>query len=364
MAQNRFWNLLSKKLSGEASQGEIKELEILVKENPDLVYSAEQVENLWNLEPLDAHAYDAELAFHQHLNLLNKQGIYLPDLEQPLDINSFFEKKPIRKRKSLRLGVLSFAIIITVAIFWMLIPASQPRVLVQQKSFSGEVSTKMGNRTQMVLPDSTVVWLNAGSRLNYGEGFGITNRNTSLTGEAFFEVKKSDIPFIIHANSVHIKVLGTAFNVKSYPDDKNTETSLVRGKVEITIDKRPGEKIILKPNEKLIVANDISDEEMVRTTKPEPMVVLGSITHSNDNTIIETSWIDNKLIFQDESFAELAVKMERWYGVEIEFSGEKIAKERLSGTFTKETIQEALEILQMTTAFHFNMKSDKIIITE
>lgn len=366
MLQNRFWNLLSKKLAGEATQDDICELESLIKEYPELVYSAEQIENLWKLAPEDSNSWDDEIAFQKHLHSLQqKEGIELMYTGAPAgwyDVTG--EENQDRSKK--RWATL-FTILVMAAVgfmIWQLNIKKPADVLVHNKTFNSEVSTRMGDRIQMVLPDSTVVWLNAGSKLNYNEKFGITNRNLNLSGEAYFDVRKSRIPFIIQANGVQIKVLGTAFNVKSYPNEKTTETSLLRGEVEITIRERPGEKFLLKPNEKLIVANDIKIKEELPGKRTEPMVVLSSLTHTVDNSIVETSWVDNKFIFQDESFAELAIKMERWFGVDIAFAGESIEKERLSGTFTKETIQEALDILQMTTSFKYSIKSDSIVITE
>lgn len=365
MPHNHFWNLLSKKLSGEALPGDLDELESLLKKYPELTYSAEQVEQLWKLQPHDAGSFDAEIAFQQHLNRLHKKGVGIPGLETTMDPDTLEDHSTSRRIKRIYTPLAVFVVaLIAFILFWQNQVRSMDEVMVQSQHFSGEVSTAMGNRTRMVLPDSTIVWLNAGSRLTYNKEFGLTNRNTVLSGEAFFEVKKSSLPFIIKANAVQIKVLGTAFNVKSYSNEKTTETCLLRGKVEITLDKRPGETFVLKPNEKLIVANDIKTTGKEMNRKKEPMVVLSSLTQASDQTIIETSWVNNKLVFQDESFEELAVKMERWYGVEIEFASERIAGERLSGTFTKETIQEALEILQMTTSFRFSLRSNSVIISE
>ncbi len=364
MLQNRFWNLLSKKLAGDALPEELSELEQLLKENPELVYSAEQIGHLWQQQQLSTPEYDSELAFQQHLNSLGKQGIFLPELESPLTMYTLpAAAKPGGKKKWL-LAISTSLLLVSAFFFYNWLNTGKTPALIQQKKFSGEVSTRMGDRIQMVLPDSTVVWLNAGSRLTYNEQFGITNRSTTLSGEAYFDVKKGSLPFLIQANGVQVKVLGTAFNVKSYPNEKTTETSLVRGEVEITMDRRPGEKFILKPNEKLIVANQEESPVSSVSNKKTPIVVLSSLTQLEDNTIIETSWVENKLVFQDDSFEELAVKMERWYGVEISFASEKISGERLSGTFTRESIQEALEILQMTTRFNFTNKSNTIIITE
>jgi len=84
----------------------------------------------------------------------------------------------------------------------------------------------------------------------------------------------------------------------------------------------------------------------------------------NDSTIIETSWVDHKLYFSNESFEEIAVKMERWYGIPVVFQEPALKNERLTGSFTNEMIDEALNALQISTAFRYYKKNNTIIITK
>lgn len=360
MSQSLFWYLFSKKLTGEASSEELLELENLLKQYPSLVYQAESIQNFWT-QNKKQEPYESELAFELHLNHLKENGIVLQELESPYapELN---EKPKSNWKRRWAFPVCAVLIFLTGFYLWnqKISTVARPK---SEKNY-GEVSTRPGSKTKLVLPDSTVVWLNAGSKLTYSENFGTTNRNTTLSGEAFFDVKKSSVPFIIHTKDLQIKVLGTEFNVKSYPNEKTTETSLLRGRVEITLDKRPGEPFILKPNEKLVVNSEPEKMETIHLEKKEPIAVLGSITHADDSTIVETSWVDNKLIFQDESFADVAKKMERWYGVHIEFIQASLMNEHLSGTFIKETIQEALRALQLSTKFHYSVKGNNITITK
>ena len=362
MSQNRFWNLLAKKLSGEAMPDELGELEILIKKNPEWVYAAEHIENLWKLKARDLDGTDAEVAFQMHVNRHAIVGLDMVQLQTPLPVNEFMTPPRNRKTRTLYFSLVGLMVVLLSVYLWNLYSGRRATTL-PDKGFS-EVSTRPGSKSRVVLPDSSIVWLNAGSKLTYNDQFGVTNRNATLTGEAFFDVRKNKIPFIITANTVNIKVLGTAFNVKSYPGDRLTETSLIRGSIEITLNKRPGEKILLKPNEKLIVNHQEEEQKKVSGKgSREPIFILKELTYSNDENI-ETSWLENKLIFQDESFAEVARKMERWYDVTIEFRNEKLENERLSGTFTNENVHEALLLLQMTTPFHFTIKSNSVIITQ
>ncbi len=142
-----------------------------------------------------------------------------------------------------------------------------------------EISTRPGSKSKVELPDGSVVWLNAGSTLTYDKDFGKENRAVTLIGEGFFDVTKNkEKPFIISTESISIKVLGTVFNVKAYKEDKQTETSLIHGSIEVTIKNRPNDKIILSPSEKLIVENSIlknvqkenenNSDKIKRTTVP------------------------------------------------------------------------------------------------
>ena len=356
MSHTFFLNLLAKKITGEASTQDLNQLESMIKANPDWAYQAEQIQNLWK-EDSEIHCPEAQLAFEDHLKKMEKAGISFPQAAETARSVSTGKRKRI-----LVASFFSLALFIVAFSLWMG-KNVQKSTVSHSKKYS-EVSSPVGSKTKLLLPDSTVVWLNAGSKLTYNEEFGTMNRNVTLVGEAFFDVKKSTTPFIIHANTVQIKVLGTAFNVKAYPDEKTTETSLLRGRVEITLDKRPGELYILKPNEKLVVANEPNVQKTIAPERKQPIAVIESINHINDSTIVETSWVHNELIFEDETFSDIARKMERWYGITIEFSNEQIANERMSGTFTTETIQEALTALQYSTKFQYSVKGTQITITK
>jgi transmembrane sensor len=357
MDQTYFWSLVSKKIAGEASQEELQQLETMLKLHPDWAYQAEHVQQVWQAKPV-VNKQDSEVAFEQHLQRMKDAGIQLP---QPEETASTENRKKYR-RKELLAFALVFVVIVSIG-GWMWMGSNKRKPTEAHEKNYSEVSSPFGSKTKLVLPDSTIVWLNAGSKLTYNDHFGSTNRSTTLTGEAFFDVKKSTIPFTIRANNIQIKVLGTAFNVKAYPDEKTTETSLVRGRVEVTLDKRPGEPIVLKPNEKLIVSKEEPDRR-TEVQKREPKVVIDELTRIHDTTIVETSWVNNELIFQDETFSEVAHRMERWYGVAIEFKDGRVADEHLSGTFTTETIQDALTALQYSTRFHYLVRGNMITITQ
>ena len=175
------------------------------------------------------------------------------------------------------------------------------------------------------------------------------------------------MPFIIHTGRMNIKVLGTEFNVKSYPQDSTYETTLLRGSIEVTLNDRPSDRIILKPKEKLIVANlsfGNAHESKVSTHVVQPQLLVTELHYvsKTDRAIAETSWLDNKLVFEDESFTNLAINLGRKYNVNIHFSNEKLKDYRFTGIFKEETIQEALTALQLTEKFSFKIMGSEVYI--
>jgi transmembrane sensor len=119
-----------------------------------------------------------------------------------------------------------------------------------------EKYTERKTLSKMILADGSSVTLNADSRLKYPASFDGPTREVYLTGEAFFDIQKDpDHPFIIHTDKMIIRVLGTSFNVKSYPGDASMETTLLQGSVEVTFPDRPADKIILRPSDKLVIRN-------------------------------------------------------------------------------------------------------------
>lgn len=361
MPQNRFWVLLSKKFSGEASDAELQELQDILQNNPEWYYSMQHIQDIWNLTPREDH-YGPQKAFQHHLDRMQKLGLDVSSLaeidDQPIPPPNNKSKLKFLFAVAFIVGVISFTLLYTPGTKTASTSADKP---------SSEISTKKGSKTKMVLPDGSTVWLNAGSSLSYNKSFGEVAREVTLVGEAYFDVIKNEaLPFVIHTKQLDIKVLGTAFNVKCYPGEKTTETSLVRGSLEVIIRNRPEKKFVLQPNEKLVVANEeapVALKDHEGGTARIPMASLEELTHyPTDNSIVETSWIEDKLVFSDETFEEVAEKMERWYDVNIQFNEESLKKERITGSFKTETINQALEALQYSTNFRYTIHPNLIII--
>ncbi|WP_158642741.1 FecR family protein [Chitinophaga japonensis] len=233
------------------------------------------------------------------------------------------------------------------------------------------VATKPGTRKNITLPDGSSVWLNADSRLTYIGDFRGNTREVHLSGEAFFNVTKDkDRPFIIHTSAIDLRVLGTAFNVRSYESEKETETSLVSGAVEVTLRNDPLKKIILKPKEKILVNNTVNSTAYTtaggKGHEEIPLIVLGKIRYwgKDSSNNIETAWMKNRLVFDRETLDKIAGKIERWYGVRVIITDDRLNEAKYTGLFENEKLKEVLEALRLTGGFHYTIQEDKVTINQ
>lgn len=233
-----------------------------------------------------------------------------------------------------------------------------------------ELIVPAGAKTQLTLSDGSKVWLNGGSKLIYPSNFNAKTRDVQLDGEAYFDISENKSkPFIVHASSIQIKVLGTAFNVKSYSEDKTIETTLVRGLVEISGIKNSlnTEPLLIKPNQKATFIKQngnlsIGSKTNIQAPK-ENLKKIISIDVRQVNTVPIISWKDKTLVFENATFEEIALKLERWFGVKINLLNDDLKDFKYKGRFNhNETIYQVLEVIKVTTPINYEVKNYEIYI--
>ncbi|MBX3253142.1 MAG: FecR family protein [Chitinophagaceae bacterium] len=370
MDETTFWLLLSAKLSGEATPEELSELEAIIKQHPELSWKVQLLSQMWAPKPEETDSGDF---FNKHLQRLSN----LPDAEMSTligkarEMDLFEESDGKKRRYSWLLPFSGIAAAVAIGIFFFLNNTSAPENKAKQPAAKNTVTTRKGSKSNIQLPDGTVVWLNADSKLTYDENFRDDLREAVLEGEAFFDVAKDEQkPFIIHTKTIDIKVLGTAFNVKAYETEPNTETSLIRGSVEITLHNSPEKKIILKPNEKLRVNNKSLEystglNEVKAKSRPDDVdIVVGKIHfQKKDSSALETLWIKNKLAFDAETLEEVMRKIERWYNVKVLMDVDESARAtQYSAIFENESLAQVMEALKITGNFSYTINRDTITV--
>ena len=201
-----------------------------------------------------------------------------------------------------------------------------------------------GGEYRVVLADGTSVWVNSESELVFPLRFEGEERIVELKGEAYFEVAKDAArPFLVRTSRSTVRVLGTSFNVCSYEDERQEQTTLVSGAVEVDCQ---GGRYRLNPGEQLAVGTDGGKPE-IRKVK----------------TRLYTSWKDGVFRFADMPLDELTVKLARWYDVRFEFVDEECKKSRFSGTIRKDfDFYRFMEMIETTTHVEFDIRGNNVLI--
>lgn len=239
-----------------------------------------------------------------------------------------------------------------------------------------EIVTPLGARSQITLPDGTVVSLNAGSRLSYRKDFNEKNRFVSLEGEAFFKVRTNkEMPFIVNVLGIKVKALGTTFNVKGYSKDNSVVATLVEGIIKVEgkgVDQKafsytlkPNQNIVYIRRTKFLQATKSEDQpkvtaketsELTTNLKRKDVIVV----NTNINTQILTSWKDPRWIIEGEELENLATMFERRYNVIVHFKSEQLRNFKFSGTIENETLEQVLGILRLTTPLKYEIGKGEI----
>ncbi len=202
------------------------------------------------------------------------------------------------------------------------------------ESVSQEITAPLGIKSQVILPDSTRVWLNSGSSIRYQTPFTGGRREVKLSGEAYFEVTRDPAnPFLVFADKSLLEVLGTTFNVKAYPDGFGVEVALLDGKLRFTADEGPGEnrKVILSPGERAVCGED------------------RQITISREPLEKYAAWRVGKLVFDETPMPEVAHRLERWFGVKVIISDTRLNAYRFTTTFDNQSLPQVLELLEISS---------------
>ena len=210
------------------------------------------------------------------------------------------------------------------------------------------VEAPLGSKTKLYLPDGTLVWLNAGSRMTYSQGFGVDNRKVELEGEGYFEVKRNEkIPFFVKTKDLQLQVLGTKFSFRDYPEDHEVVVSLLEGKVGLNNLLREEKEAVLSPDERAVL------------NKANGLLTVESVTASN-----ASQWTDGYLFFDEELLPDIAKELERSYNVKIHIANDSLKTFRFYGNFVRreQNIQEVLEALASTEKMQYKIEERNITI--
>jgi ferric-dicitrate binding protein FerR (iron transport regulator) len=209
---------------------------------------------------------------------------------------------------------------------WRKTPAGMAKNIATESSV--RKFTQRAEQKYLLLPDSTQVWLNAASSLEFPETFQNGKREVYLVGEAFFDVKHAEnMPFLIHTGNVMTRVLGTAFNIKAYPDQPDIIVSVKRGKVQVT------------KNEKLVATLTVGQQVTVTAAAQQ-----AEIQPTKESRVAD--WTTGQLSYASRPLGDILKDLERNYNVTIELTAGELEQEIVTTSFRRDIgVEDALDIL-------------------
>src|SRR5258708_14842496 len=370
---NRIWVLMSRRLAGEANSAEVEELLLLLEQSPQKQYLYGILHSWFtDLPSVESGQPVEDPDFEARFRKIVAQPVRTEAVHRTQSRTAAPPRFSFRKRL-LYITAVAVSIIGLFLLGWTIYhQRSAATASTDARGVHGEeVLAKAGTRTKLLLPDGTQVWLNSNSKLKYSSEFNAEFREVGLEGEAYFDVAKDmHRPFIVHTSSLDIKVLGTSFTIKSYPQDETIETTLLKGLIEVSRKDNPNTaRVILKPNEKLVYNKRPVSAGRTNLTSGRinihpsalPDIAVNSIRNDvPDSDKVETAWMYNRLVFKGDNFQELVEKMERWYNVKITIRDTSLNNCHFGGAFAGETVEEAFKALQLTRAFTYKISGNEI----
>jgi len=336
----RFVLLLERFQAGKCSLTELYELETFLEQAENVSALKEQM--FWELEHA-AYPVVKPLNREQLFRKL-KQQIALRRRKESTRILPLF--KFIRIAAAI---VLSFILGGTLVYFISQHPSKEIPV------FWCEVVAPLGAKSQVILPDSSVVWLNAGSKLRYSTGFNVSDRKISLEGEGYFVVAKNkQLPLVVNAWGFLVRAVGTEFDVKAYQEEPTIETIQVKGKVKLDHATEPiSDHVFLDPGYKAtFYKKGASLDKYHSRLVISPESDLWSLI----------SWKEGLLIFKKEPLKDLAVKLSRKYNYTFQFRSESARNYRFTGTLEDETLQQVMDVISLTAPVSYEIKGKTVLI--
>ncbi|HAZ02143.1 MAG: hypothetical protein A2W90_22695 [Bacteroidetes bacterium GWF2_42_66] len=287
-----------------------------------------------------------KVEFDDIVDLWEKSGIlqFPGKINSNRALNTVHEKAGIEKVKVFKLSVIQQ--IAAILFLSVLLSGAFSYFLSNRQSnpvYYEEVNAAYGTRTNIELPEGTLVYLNSGSSLRFSNHFAKQNeRRVELKGEGFFKVAKdAKRPFIVQANKLEVTALGTEFNVNAYNPDSRIEIALIEGKVAIDlVNTTKSERVmVLDPGQ--LARFDVTENKIYKESIVEHEKYIG--------------WIDGKMIFMDDPIQEVMKRMESWYNVEIQVEDEQLMNYRFTGTFINESLEEILTVFSLTSPLQYEI---------
>lgn len=324
--QNIPWEAISARLKNEADQEQTKQIQNWLDSSPENALILSKIMNTW-------------------LVTKNKSAFYQPDMAinwQKLMKQINYQPKQIVIRKIYFRWAAAAALLALVFLGGIGLGDGFFKPIA--KITYTKIIAPEGNKTQIVLPDSTHVWLNSGSEIKYPSDYTAQNRSVSMKGECFFDVVHDPLhPFVVRGSKFQVKVFGTRFNVHEDEARNSADVTLVSGKVHVL---------------------GLNDQEIAELKPGEQFVFSKGAGHVQKAENLEalTAWLNNMLIFDNQPFEEVIHYLDKWYGVKIHLDKSLYYSHNYTFKVKTESLREVLELISVITPIEYHIEGEQVTI--
>lgn len=356
-------------LQGKLSVDEMKVLQEWIQSSEENRIYFEKIRYIWQCINTDTvKRFNPETGWKKIQYKIRESSI----------INQYNERHKIdlRIRRVFRIAAIFILLFASGSVFTWLIFS---KTSLSPSGKAVVIHTPNGSKSNIILPDGSSVWLNAGSKLTYDNNFNRAQRIVNLEGEGYFHVTSNKKkPFIVHTSQINVKAFGTKFNVKAYPEEDKIITTLVEGKVSVENSAQNTRKFtyILHPNQNITYfktdknisysrsktkkekerLNDNSNRQLLQSKVPESIKI-----NKDVKTDLYTSWKDKSWVIEEVTLSDLAPLLERRFNTNIEIQTDAIKNYRFTGTIQNETLEQVLDIIRLTAPVKYKIGKGWVI---
>lgn len=326
----RLQLLLHKYIQNTATKTELDEFWTLMATLSDNDLVQLDLQNLWNQKKEGDPS--AEVNWDKAYQLL-QQKIEAQEIDYTRKITA------VKRRQYFFITAAASLMVCVAILAWKL--SERSTVNEPQKTILASTDKIKQHRHQTIsLPDGTKVTLNENSKLDYPPAFNQSTRDVYLTGEAFFDVKHDAAkPFLVHTGKFITKVLGTAFNIKAYPAEKEMSVTVTRGRVQVQSDSTKKTLGVLSAGDQLVI-----DKISIGT----------SYTKANVEKVLE--WKVSDMVFDNATVDEASIALSNRFDVEFHFQNELLRRCRFTADFSNDSLKQSLDVI--CTLINANWKRD------
>jgi len=351
MKNEPSWALIARYVSGTCSSEEARRVKAWVRADPSREQQVEELRAIWDAaeEPprTGGESVDVEAGWQQVRAEMETSIPGETDTASEPQTASRTRRRPARRRRSgWRAGAMAALLLLVGGLGVVLWNAESEEAA--SNSAYRTVVTEPGERSQLQLADGSTVMVNVDSELRLPAPFRSDRRVVQLTGEAYFEVEPDpDRPFIVQTENTSVRVRGTAFNVRGYPDEDEVAVAVAEGGVSVQPQHDGTEP----------AGVNLASGEVGRTTTADPTVEVRTA-----DVDVHTGWTEGRLVFENTPLPEVARRLERWYDLDVHIRDPALRPLRLTASLKSQSVENVLDVITASLDIRYRIDRDSVFL--